>query len=678
MKPSTVRSLLSSAVVATAGLVSGCNESGGGGIIFVTRDTQTAFGATGKVFVAERWILFQADEFTTGPAGTDLNSDGDVIDSVARLVEMATQVETNLGVAADAFAILGSASSAQLYVVVDEAKDGKDWSGDAALDDLVLLHAAASDASAMGFAALTHVCDLEPTNAHALIAAGDRVWFVEQPAVGEELVAGESALAWVDLAAPMTVNRAAHAIVDPGTGTDLVEALQDPKLVGLDGGLLFFTMDETVEEATIGGGAGVNLNGGFTDPQLLDDVDATDPFVLGVLEAGAASPVARGFGYAVASADVPVRALDLGSNERLIAFLVSETDQGGDNFNDSVNSPDLPGGWLPPQCTAEDADILDQVLHYALYLAFVADPDANRPVNTGLAGQDRVLALAATGGNFVATLVPEADAGCDLNDDGDSTDLVFRWAPVGGGTGYFTSAAGLLAVEPVGGGVFGATDFDQRFLAVISEADNDADYNGQTSGAGFQTQDLVAWLDPSAPSPAWVFDHNPSSGGVQAAGSDWFAEREQRDYLLSTFQESVIDQSLNTGGDDDKTDSLATFARFQSALDLDFPGPTVATMPANAGIVIANNFGFFRVDEADDDRDWNGDGDQTDSLLFRTNPQTMQNTNALSILNDLPRPAVESGGTIGAAFVSNEAMAGVDFNLDGDMADLVLRWFRIG
>ena len=70
----------------------------------------------------------------TGPTGTDLNSDGDVIDGVARLVEMAMQTETNLGVAADAFAILGSAGSAQLYLVVDEAQDGKDWSGDAGLD----------------------------------------------------------------------------------------------------------------------------------------------------------------------------------------------------------------------------------------------------------------------------------------------------------------------------------------------------------------------------------------------------------------------------------------------------------------------------------------------------------------------------------------------------------------
>jgi hypothetical protein len=678
MKPSTVQFLLASAVLATAGLVSGCNESGGGGIIFVLRDTDTSFGATGKVFIAERWMLFQADEFTTGPTGTDLNSDGDVIDGVARLVEMAMQTETNLGVAADAFAILGSAGSAQLYLVVDEAQDGKDWSGDAGLDDLVLLTAGASAARDTGFAALTYVTDLDPGSAEPLLAHGDRVWFVEQPAVGNELVAGESALAWVDLAAPTTVQRAAHAITEPGTGNDLVEALQDPRLVGIDGGLLFFTMDETVEEATIGGGAGVNLNGGFTDPQLLDDVDATDLFVLGVLEAGAVNPVARGLGYAVSGADVPVRALDLGANERLIAFLVSETDQGGDNFNES-NAPDLPAtGWLPPQCTVEDADLLDDVLHYVLYLAFVADPDTNRPVNTGLAGQDRVLALAAAGGNFVATLVPEAGAGCDLNDDGDSTDLVLRWAPVGGGTGFFTSAAGLLAVEPVAGGVFGATDFDQRFLAVISEADNDADFNGQTSGAGFKTQDLVAWLDPSAPSPAWVFDHNPGSGGVQAAGSDWLDEREQRDLVLSTFQESVLDQSLNPGGDDDKTDSLPTFARFQSALDLDFPGPTVATMPANAGIVIANDFGFFRVDEADDDRDWNGDGDMTDSLLFRTNPQTMQNTNALAILNDLPRPAVESGGTIGAACIANESMAGVDFNGDGDQADLVLRWFRIG
>lgn len=675
MKPSNVSFLLASAALASAGLVSGCNESGGGGIIFVTRDTDTSFGASGEVFVAERWILFQADEFTTGPAGTDLNSDGGVTDGVARLVDMATQTETNLGVAVDAFAILGSAASAQLYLVVDEAQDGKDWSLDGMLDDVVLLTAGASAARDTGFTALSYVSDLHSGSAQPILAWGDRVWFVEQPAVGNELVLGESALAWIDLTAPTTVNRAAHAITAPGTSNDLVEALQAPSLAAIDNGLLFFTMDETVESATIGGAAGVNLNAGVGG---VADADLSDLFVLGVLEAGAAAPIARSFGYAVAGDDVPVRALDLPANDFLIAFLVNETAQGASNFNVSSDL-DLPvSGWLPGQCTAEDADTTDDVLHFVLYQGFVANSSVNRPKNTGLAGQDRVLALTASGGNFVATLVPEADAGCDLNDDTDSTDLVFRWAPVGGGTAYFTAAAGLLAVEPVAGGVSGATDFDQRFLAVISEADNDADFNGETSGAGFETQNLVAWLDPSAPSPAWVFDHNPTNGGVQAAGSDWMDEREQRDLLLSTFQESVLDQSLNTGGDDDKIDSLATFARFQSALDLDFPGPTVATVPANAGIVIANDFGFFRVDEADDDRDWNGDGDKTDVMLFRTNPQTMQNTNVLAVLSDLPRPAVESGGTIGVAFVSNEAMAGVDFNLDGDTADLVLRWFRIG
>lgn len=679
MNQPIVKILLASAAVAATGLVTGCNETGGEGIIFVSRDTDTSFGAAGKVFISERWIVFQADEFTTGPAGSDRNLDGDVVDSVAQLVDMAMQTETNLGVAVDAFAILGSASSAQIYLVVDEVKDGEDWSGDSVLDDLVLLHVGAGAASGTDFPALTTLCALDPGNANPLIADGDRVWFVEEPAVGSELVLGETAINWIDLMAPTTLNRVTHAITAPGTSTPLlIGALEDPSLVAIDSGLLFFAMDETEESATIGGAAGVNLNGGFTDLQLVADVDATDGNVLGVLEAGAVSPLARSFGYAVSDDDGPVRALGLGAGEFLIAFLVSEADQGPDNFNVST-APDLPPSWLPLQCTAEDGDMTDEVLHYVLYLGFVADSDTNRPLNTGLAGSDRVLALMASGDNFVATLVDEADTDCDLNDDGDTTDQVFRWAPVGGGTAYVIDPDALLAVEDVPGGIDGVFDFDQRFIAVISESDNGADYNGETSGPGFESQDLVAWLDPSAATPAWVFDHNPSSAGVQAAGSDWLAEREERDFLLSTFLESVIDQSINSlGGDTDKIDSVPTFARFQSPLDLDFPGPTVATMPGNAGVVIAFDFGFFRVDEADDARDWNGDGDQTDSMLFRTNPDTMQNTNVLSVLNDLPRPAVESGGTIGVAYIASEPMSGVDHNGDGDMADLVLRWFRIG
>lgn len=676
MNQTTGKLFLASAALAAAGLLSGCSESGGGGIIFVSRNTAASIGATGKVFVSERWILYQADEFTTGPAGTDLNGDGGVTDSVATLIDMGAQTEVNLAVAVDDFAILGSASAAQVYLVVDEAKDGRDWSGDSVQDDLVLLNVAASGATPAG---LTWLCDLDPGSSRSLIASGDRVWFVEEPQAGDPLVAGETAIAWIDLATPTVLQRVEHEITAPGTSTDLLEALQDPSLVGIDGGLLFFTMDETEESATIGGGAGVNLNGGFTDPDLVVDADATDGHVLGVLEAGAATPVARSFGYAIADDDGPVRALDLGSNDFLIAFLVSESEQGPDNFNVS-SAPDLPGSWLPAQCTGEDADTLDDVLHHVRYQLFLTDSDVNRPLNTGLAGNDRVLALAAAGGNFVATLVDEADTDCDLNDDGDTTDEIFRWAPVGGGTAFFTAAAGLLAVEDVAGGLDGVTDFDQRFLGVFSESDNDTDFNGQSSGdLGFEDQDLLAWLDPSAPSPTWIFDHNPGSAGVQAAGSDWLAERVERDYLLSTFQEVVVGSSLNPGGgDDDILDSLPTFARFQSPLDLDFPGPPVATMPGNAGVVIANGFGFFRVDEADDDRDWNGDNDKTDSLLFRTDPVTLTNTNVLAILNDLPRAAVEVGGTIGAAYIASEPMSGVDFNEDGDTADLVLRWFRIG
>lgn len=673
MKPNTLKHLLTSAALAAAGVVSGCSESGGGGIIFVTRNTSAAFGISGKVFVSERWIVFQADEFTTGPGGTDLNSDGDVTDSVATLVDMGAISETNLGVAVEAFAILGSASTAQVYLVVDESKDGKDWSGDGPLDDLVLLHVPASGAS---FAGLTWLCDLDPGSAQPLIASGDRVWFVEEPAAGDPLLVGETAINWIDLAAPTTRTRALHAITVPGTSTDLLEALQDPSLVAVDGGLLFFTMDETEESAVIGGMTGVNLNEGVAG---VADADTTDGYVLGVLEAAAASPVARSFGYAVPDDDVPVRALTLLSTDTLIAFLVNEADQGGTNLNDS-GAIDLPPSWLPLQCAmVDDADTLDDVLHYVTYQAFLADTLAGRPKNTGLAGHDRVLALEQTAGLFVATLVDEADTDCDLNADGDSTDEIFRWAPVGGGTAYFTAAAGLLAIEDVAGGLCGVTDFDQRFMAVISESDNDADFNGQSSGdLGFEDQDLVAWLDPGAPSPMWVFDHNPANAGVQAAGADWLDERPQRDYVLATFLESVVGVSLNPSGDDDILDSLATLGRFDSPTDLDFPGPPVASMPGNAGIVIANGFAFFRVDEADDDRDWNGDGDKFDSLLFRTNPATLQNTNALAVLNDLPRAAVEAGGTIGVAFVASEPMAGIDFNGDGDSADYVLRWFRIG
>jgi hypothetical protein len=659
-----------------AGALAGaCTDSGEGGIIFVSRNTTASVAGDSIARVQERWILFQADEFTTGASGTQLNGDGDTTDLVAFVVDMASQRETNLEIAADDLVILGSGATAKLLLVVTEGSDEVDWNDDGDSDDVVLLTIPAGSA---GSAAPTVLATLA-SNDEPLVVVGERVYFVEDESAGPALADGETSIAYVELDANQSVDgpfRVEHLIVDPLSGSQLVDVLADPDLIGEDGGLLFFTMDETSEVEAGGSTPGVNLNGGLTG---LDDTDTTDEHVLGVLDTTDPDGVAQSLALAVASDAKTVRTVATGPTSdpsTLIAFLVSEADQGPTNLNEA-GAPGLPGGWEPLQCTSPDADTEDQVLFALQWDGEIVAPSQDWQ-NTGLVGSERVLALESNGKAFVATLSSEADAACDLNDDGDTEDTVFRFAPVGGGTAFVTSVEALLAVEAVNGGVSGVSDLDGRFVAVISEADNDQSFDGIPGN----DHDLLAWLNPEAttnstPQP-WVFDHSPNTG-TQAAGTDWMAERPQRDRLNMTYQEEVHGAPINTGGDSDETDSIPTFSRFDPIDDFDFPGPPVAGRANNTGIALSDNdVAFYRVDENADARDWNGDGDKQDLVLFRTTVSTLQNSNFLGVLNNLQRPAAELGGTVGAAYLADEAMAEVDYNEDGDQADLVLRWFRIG
>ena len=663
------------AALLAAALGAACTEGGSDGIIFESRNTTVSAASTSLVRVSERWLLFQADENTTGDGGSFLNDDDDKLDLVAFVVDMASRKETNLRLAVDDFAILGTGTVAQLFAVVSEAQDGQDWDGDQVEDDVVLLRVPAGSA---GVAKPALVATLAGPDAR-LVVSGQRLYFVEDESAGADLLAGESAINVIELDGQSQVvgpERVLHAIADPVSGDLLVDVLAEPDLVGADGGLLFFTMDETIEVPAGGSEPGVNLNGGLVK---LEDTDLLDEHVLGVLDTTDPAGLALGLSLCVASDSVPVRAIDTGTTQapdKLVAFLVSEAGQGEINLN-VTGAPDLPGGWSPTQCTTPDADTTDTVLFSLEWEAWLSDPTA-RARNTGLAGKDRVLALENGSKRFVATLSSEVDAGCDLNGDTDSEDKVFRYAPVGSGTAFVTSAQALLAIEDVAGGVQGVTDLSERFVAVISEADNQEDFDDD----GDTDHDLVAWLNPGAVTNStaapWVFDHSPNPG-IQAAGCDWMAERPQRDRLDLTYQEAVHGAPINTGGDSDELDSIPSFARFDPIDDLDFPGPPVAGRAKNAGIALTDNdIGLYRVDENADSRDWNGDGDKEDMVLFRTTVSTLQNSNFLGVLNDLPRPAAEVGGKNGAAYLADEAMAGADFNADGDKEDLVVRWFRIG
>jgi hypothetical protein len=280
--------------------------------------------------------------------------------------------------------------------------------------------------------------------------------------------------------------------------------------------------------------------------------------------------------------------------------------------------------------------------------------------------------------DYVATISLESDEGtCSLNGDTDQSDRVLRWVEVTPPTVLpFTNVAHLVALDDNPGGTRGVGVLGSRFVAVVDEAQDDRDHDGNAA-VDF---DLTAWIDAAQGNAAqWTYDHNGAGTQGGFVGSSWSAETGDHTRWLVGFQESVFDQSVNTGGDTDKLDSAPTIARFDSgnANDLDFPGAAIAVDADNAGITIANGIAFFRVDEASDNRDWNGGG-KTHFVLFRTTAGTLQQTTYIATLNSLARPAVDSGGTVGAAFLSDESADNKDLNKDGDKNDFVVRWFRIG
>lgn len=602
----------------------------------------TAFGT--PVLVIERWIAYLADEASTGAGGTDFNGDLDMIDSIAAVVNMATKKTRVLDVSADDMGVLRAGGATQLYTVTDEAKDGFDWSGDGPLDDVVLLHTTLESATP-----LTYIADVDSTGPCRIVTVDNRLYFTEE---GVAPGAGQTTLMYVAASAPTVPVQ----VLNNDAGNSL-----DPEIMGCDEGLIFLAVDETAE--------GRDLN---------TDLDFLDEDVLALLDGTTAGAMVHEVPLAMADDSDPFRALSVGTGNWLVGFLVDETDQDATNLND----PTLFGGtWKPPHCVGfEDADVTDRVLHFLDFAAFTTNRIANPPINTGLVGDDRIVAVRSGGQRFLGVVSPEGDEGtCDLNGDGDQTDDVIRWTSTSTPILPLTDINEILALEDVPGGTEGITDLDGRFICVVSESDDGRQHDDDL----LSDDDLIAWLDPLDVAPFWEFDHsNPGVGTINSVGTGWCAERQERDRFLVAFPEAFGGGGSINSSDGDVLDSVATFALFDNGpTELDFPGPAVAVDEDNVGTVFADNLAFFRVDEAADNRNWNGDKDKLDHVLFRSNASNGSSAFFVSTLNDFAGPAAyvpEPGSNpVGIAFVAEEAMANRDFNKDGDKADNVLRWFRI-
>lgn len=649
----TVRAAGSIATLGAAGslaalFAAGCSVGNSKPPPLAVHITHESVATSTPIVISGDLLAYLADEATSGPGGADYNHDGDIVDSVPVVVNMATAAETIIGVAANSIAFLGS----DLYIVVDEAKDNRDWNADGDKTDLVLLHLPPGTATPQ-FVDLVQPDPHPATPTPRMIAVGTNLFYVSGgPAPTNPET---TAIHFISVAAPLT-----HT---PITSDVMAGPLAKPTLIQEQEGMIFVGLNEADEA--------LDLNG---------DTDMTDSFVLALLDATVTNTAVRNTKCAMANNTGPFRAVRIGTTDWRVGFLVNEAAQGNTNLNDPAL---FSGTWQPTQCAGHaDTDTLDNVLFFISFANWVLDPVSNPPRNTGLVGEKSI----AIANGFIATISLESDEGtCDLNGDGDTTDAVVRMTPLVGGTQAtnpilpITDTPHIRALFDAPGGTHGLAELTQGssrvFAIVVHQADDDPTVNW----GGQNTFDLVGWLLPTTTSLApWDFTHG--TGNNTHVGASWVGEQLDRSRLDVAFEEAVGGVSINTGGDNDAVDSVPTFAAFNGS-NMVFPGVGVAIDAANAGIVASNNFGFFRIDEAADNRDWNGDGDKTDIVLMRVSFTQSTTVVMGTLVPGLARPAIETnfeGAQNGGAFIFNEATfgaGGTDVNGEGSKHPFVA-WFH--
>jgi hypothetical protein len=639
-------------------LLGGGAGCGGGSSGRSSLDVNTAAGTvtgTSRVVVVGSSLVYFASEALGGTGS--LNSDVDTLDEVAMVVRLDNLVERNTGAAAMDAAIVQD----EIYLRVDEAADGVDWSGMNGPTEEVLLH------YSLGTDALTYVDTLAPgTGAVGFVALDTRLYYASATATP---MGDETALAYLDFTDPTTPVLVENVM---GGGT------LAPILLGESEDLLFLALDENVE--------GVPLNG---------DGDTMDMHVLALLDGTDATARVVNVGLALRDASSPIDAAVTDFGDWLVGFLVDETNQGVNlNDPDDYMNPIVPGSCAP------DGDTLDEVLHYVEFADFVAGMAT--PVATGLAGTDRVVVV----DGHLATLSSEADAGCNLNEDMDSMDTVVRWVSVGTPVAPAVDPAAIHAVATaIPGGSMGLVSLTDRFVSVVDEAADGMDHDGKPAD-----HDLLAWLDPEdGLATTWTFAHQdpvvPSFGtGVFAdldgdgigdpspltsepyAGTSWLGPDEYLDRVGAVFLEEVpgtnpmvgsLNNNLDCGlfaKDMDMVDGLPVWLDFEQGPVLDFDGVGYAVDKANAGVRVSGAWAFFRACEASDGLDHNADGVLDDVVLMRNGVASCTPA-VMGDASTVPGPLLFTDGVAGGAFFSDETMAGEDLNGDGDADDLVVSHF---
>jgi len=600
---------------------------------------------TSKMLTKGKWLVYLASEANYTPAGTDMNGDGDVIDEIAVRVDTFSNKRTELDTAVQDMALVNGT----LFLVVLESSDGRDWTADGDTDDRVLVYQTPSEALPTFFA------EVDLTSATVLQGLQTEVFFTSATA---PTTPGDTNLFVASVSSsgsiPTPATRVTTDVVADGDGAS-VRILDEAEEI------LFLGMDENLDG---------DLNG---------DADGVDARVLAVLDASSSGSVIQGTSLAL-GATYSLAAVTSGA-DRIVAFLVNETAQGVNLNAQSLFS----ATWQPPGCTAlGDVDFDDDVLHWLLMADFEAGGSIQNTGLVGTAGER----LHVHPKGYVACTSLEADeglgAGCDMNNDGDVNDRIFRWisaANPGGVVLPETDPSRLMALVTsvpgsVGDSTGGVLVAGKLWVLLVDEAADGRDHDGDPG----TDNNLVGAKDPSLIGQGWNFGH--TSAGVPV-GVTWMAtDIQTANRNLMAVEESVI--GIDQNGDGDLVDSFPTFPKVLSGSTLTFPGLALATSGTNAGIVTAAGVGYFRVSEAaEGGSDFNTDGDVNDFILSRVGVSNSEPLVHMATLNSLDRPAVQFDSTSAPKFgvilfqESMQGASGKDLNGDGDSNDYVPRYFRI-
>ena len=258
----------------------------------------------------------------------------------------------------------------------------------------------------------------------------------------------------------------------------------------------------------------------------------------------------------------------------------------------------------------------------------------DRVKNTGAVGD-----VPSVSGNIIAFQTSEAQAGMDLNGDGDTNDFVIRYYDIA--TDVVTLAVGEDFVEA--SGFFGLSYVSGDIITF-------GEFDELVSGGAFV---LKYYQIPSGPI---------TNIGAVGLANDVLSSV-SGDIIAFPTSEALIDTDLNSDGD--KFDRVIRYYEISTSL------VTNTGAIGEDGASVSGDIIAFTTSEALIDTDLNSDGDTNDFVIRYYD---IENTSAINTGAVGRNPSVD-GDII--AFTTSESAIGVDLNGDGDTNDGVLRYYKI-